>query len=73
MQRLGGDAVAIPTDVTDVNAVQQLAAVASRELGPIRVWIDNAGAGAVGRYSETPIEAHRHVIETNLLGTMNGI
>lgn len=71
-EALGARAVAIPTDVTDSAAVRALAEQATRELGPIRVWINNAGVGAVGRYADTPIEAHRRVIETNLIGYMNG-
>jgi short-subunit dehydrogenase len=71
-EALGGPAVAIPTDVTDIGSVRHLAEEATRRLGPIRVWINNAGVGAVGRYTETPIEAHRRVIETNLLGYMYG-
>ena len=69
---LGGRALAIPTDVTDSAAVRALAEEAVQEFGPIRVWINNAGIGAVGRYTETPIAAHRRVIETNLIGYMNG-
>lgn len=69
---LGGQAIAVPTDVTDVEAVRRLADAAAERLGPIRVWINNAGVGAVGRYADTPIEAHRRVIETNLIGAMNG-
>jgi len=71
-ESLGGQAIAIPTDVTDIGAVRALAEAATRQLGPIRVWINNAGVGAVGRYTDTPIEAHRRVIETNLIGYMNG-
>jgi short-subunit dehydrogenase len=71
-ERLGGHAIAIPTDVTDAAAVRQLANMAADRLGPIRVWINNAGVGAVGRYTDTPIEAHRRVVETNLMGYMNG-
>ncbi len=71
-ESLGGRTIAIPTDVTDIGSVRSLAENATRELGPIRVWINNAGVGAVGRYTDTPIEAHRRVIETNLIGYMNG-
>src|SRR4051812_38323058 len=67
-EALGGQAVVIPTDVTDAAAVRALAEQTTRELGPIRVWINNAGVGAVGHYTDTPIEAHRRVIETNLIG-----
>ncbi|MGE0226085.1 MAG: SDR family oxidoreductase [Acetobacteraceae bacterium] len=71
-QALGGNAVAIPTDVTDFESVQQLGRIASERLGPVRVWVNNAGVGAVGGYTETPMAAHRRVIETNLLGYMHG-
>jgi short-subunit dehydrogenase len=71
-ESLGGRAIAIPTDVTDSRSLRALAETANRELGPIRVWINNAGIGAVGRFTDTPIEAHRRVIETNLLGYING-
>ena len=49
-ESLGGQAIAIPTDVTDIASVRALAEEATRQLGPIRVWINNAGVGAVGRY-----------------------
>jgi short-subunit dehydrogenase len=71
-EAVGAKAVAVPTDVTDVAAVRRLASAASNQLGPIRVWINNAGVGAVGSFTDTPIEAHRRVIETNLLGYLNG-
>lgn len=32
----------------------------------------NAGVGAVSSFVDTPIEAHRRVIEMNLLGYLNG-
>lgn len=69
---LGGQAIAVPTDVIDIEAVRGLADAATERLGPIRVWINNAGVGAVGRYADTPIAAHHRVIETNLIGAMNG-
>ncbi|HJU20618.1 MAG TPA: SDR family oxidoreductase [Stellaceae bacterium] len=71
-EALGAQAIAVPTDVGDSEAMRRLADTAAARLGPIRVWINNAGVGAVGSYGETPIAAHRRVIETNLLGAMNG-
>ncbi|WP_431854441.1 SDR family oxidoreductase [Azospirillum sp.] len=69
---LGGEAVAVPTDVTDADAVHGLAQRALEAYGGIDVWVNNAGIGAVGRFEETPVEAHRRVIETNLLGPLYG-
>ncbi|RZA11801.1 MAG: SDR family NAD(P)-dependent oxidoreductase [Proteobacteria bacterium] len=36
------------------------------------VWVNNAGIGTVGEFTETPLEAHVQVVKTNLLGYMNG-
>ncbi|HYH38081.1 MAG TPA: SDR family oxidoreductase [Azospirillum sp.] len=69
---LGGEAIAVPTDVTDADAVHGLARRALETCGGIDVWVNNAGTGAVGRFEETPVEAHRRVIETNLLGPLYG-
>lgn len=64
----GGEAVVVVTDVTDAAAVAALAKRAQTELDGIDVWFSNVGIGAVGRFTEVPIEAHRKVIEANLLG-----
>lgn len=71
-RRLGGQAIAVPTDTRDPEAVHRLAGIAAETWGGIDVWVNNAGTGAVGRYWEVPLEAHRAVIETNLLGYMHG-
>ncbi len=65
-------ALGVPTDVTDPQAVQALADTALRHHGHIDVWVNCTGVGAVGRFDETPVEAHRRVVETNLLGPMHG-
>jgi NAD(P)-dependent dehydrogenase (short-subunit alcohol dehydrogenase family) len=70
--RLGTESLVVPTDVTDAKAVQALADAALSRFGEIDVWINNVGVGAVGRFDVVPIEAHRRVIETNLLGHMHG-
>jgi len=69
-RRLGGQATVVPTDVTDAAAVRTLAEKASA-FGKIDVWISNLGVGAIGRFEETPIEAHEQTIRANLLGHIN--
>ncbi|WP_046112533.1 SDR family oxidoreductase [Aquincola tertiaricarbonis] len=71
-ERRGGEALAVPTDVVDAAAVRALADAAISRFGSIDVWINNAGVGVVGRFDEIPIAVHRRVVETNLLGEMNG-
>jgi short-subunit dehydrogenase len=70
--RNGAESLSVVTDVTDDVAVYQLASKAIAHFGGIDVWINNVGVGAVGRFDEVPIEAHRRVIEANLIGHMNG-
>jgi short-subunit dehydrogenase len=68
----GGTATVVSTDVTDAKAVLSLAESAIACLGHVDLWINNVGVGAVGLFDETPMEAHRRVIEANLLGHMHG-
>lgn len=69
----GGRTLAVRTDVTNARAVRRLADRAARAFaGGIDAWINNAGVGAVGRFTETPVEAHDKVVAVNLLGYMHG-
>ncbi|MDF0580480.1 SDR family oxidoreductase [Bradyrhizobium yuanmingense] len=71
-EALGGRALAVPTDVTDAEAMQRLAGAADEAFGGIDVWINNAGTGVFGAYQDADIVLHRRTIEVNLLGTMQG-
>jgi short-subunit dehydrogenase len=68
----GALALAVATDVTDEQAVRTLAETAIAHFGRVDVWVNNVGVGAVGLFDETPMAAHRRVIESNLLGHMHG-
>jgi short-subunit dehydrogenase len=68
----GGRAISVPTDVSKQEDVANLAESAISSFGRIDVWINNAGAGAVGRFTEVPLEEHVQVIETDLLGVLYG-
>jgi NAD(P)-dependent dehydrogenase (short-subunit alcohol dehydrogenase family) len=69
---LGGDAIVVPTDVTDPDAVRALARAAQDTWGRIDAWVNNAGVGAVGRFDAVPLDLHRQVIEVNLMGALHG-
>lgn len=71
-ENLGGNAVAVATDVTSKESVQNLYEMAIQYFGSIDVWINNAAVGAVGDFDHTPLEAHEQVIKTNLLGPLYG-
>ncbi|ONM48415.1 SDR family oxidoreductase [Nocardia donostiensis] len=67
----GGVAIAVRTDVTDIEAVRALADRAVTGFGGIDVWVSNVGVGAIGRFQDTPMESHEQVIRSNLIGHMN--
>jgi short-subunit dehydrogenase len=71
-QRFGIHALAVPSDVTDLEDMRLLASTAANRFGGIDVWINNAGTGLVGPFADVPMDSHRRVIETNLLGSMHG-
>jgi len=64
--------LAVPTDVGKQDEVAKLARDAIDKFGKIDVWVNNAGAGAVGRFTDVPLQEHVKVIETDLLGTLYG-
>lgn len=66
---LGGEAIAVRTDVTKPDECQALAAAAGDRFGRLDVLVNGAGiASAVPALRETP-DQFRHVIDTNLMGT----
>lgn len=67
----GAEVITVPTDVTDADAVKRLAERARDALGGIDLWFSNVGVGVVGRFHEVPIESHRRVVESNLIGHLN--
>jgi short-subunit dehydrogenase len=68
----GGRALVVPTDVGEEAQVSALADRAIAEFGRIDVWVNNAGAGALGRFEDVPLADHVKVIQTDLLGTLYG-
>jgi len=71
-EREGGRAQFVETDVTDAMAMRALAQAAVKRYGKLDVWVNNAGVGAVGRFTDVPVEAHDQVIRTNLMGYLHG-
>ncbi len=71
-EREGGQAQFSESDVTSATAMRAVAQAAVKRFGKIDVWVNNAGVGAVGRFTEVPVEAHDQVIRTNLMGYLHG-
>lgn len=65
-------ALAIPTDVSDPNAVEAAASQTERELGPIDMWVNNAMVSVFSPINEMTPEDFRRVTDVTYLGTVHG-
>jgi short-subunit dehydrogenase len=70
---VGGEAVAVPTDVSRPHEVQELAAAALARFGRIDCWINNASVATWSTIEEMTAEEASRVIDVNLLGTIYGV
>ncbi len=69
----GGTAVDIGCDVRDPEAVQQLADRVYRDIGPVRLLVNNAGIEQFGYLWDTPVPNWRRVVEINISGVFFGV
>ena len=68
----GGEAIVLPTDVADADAVEAAAAAVEREFGPIDIWINNAMATVFAPVSKLTPEEYRRATEVTYLGCVYG-
>ncbi|MDT0387660.1 SDR family oxidoreductase [Streptomyces sp. DSM 41921] len=68
----GARTLVVPTDVSDVKAVEDLARRAVEEFGRIDVWVNNAAVNAFGRFEDVPLEDFRKVLDVNVMGSVYG-
>jgi NADP-dependent 3-hydroxy acid dehydrogenase YdfG len=72
VRRAGGEALVLPLDVTDADAVERAAAAVEERWGPIDVWINNAMATVFAPVAQTTAEENRRVTEVTYLGYVHG-
>jgi NADP-dependent 3-hydroxy acid dehydrogenase YdfG len=68
----GAEALVIPLDVADPDAVERAAARIERELGPIDVWINDAMASVFAPAAQMTPEEYRRVTDVTYLGYVWG-
>jgi NAD(P)-dependent dehydrogenase (short-subunit alcohol dehydrogenase family) len=68
----GGQALVLPCDVSDADAVEAAAAQVEEQFGPIDVWVNNAMTAVLAEVADTPAEEFRRVTEVTYLGSVHG-
>lgn len=69
---LGGSGLAIPTDVSDAEAVEAAAERVERELGPIDIWVNNAMISVFSPAKEMTAAEYKRVTDVTYLGCVHG-
>ena len=72
VERLGGRALALPTDVADWHDVTEAASRVDREFGPVDVWINNAMSSVFAPFSELTIPEFTRATAVTYLGFVHG-
>lgn len=68
----GGQAFAVPTNVTHQEEVRRLADEAVRRFGRFDTWLNNAGGSVFGRILDVPVAEERKLFELNYWGVVYG-
>jgi len=69
----GGTAVDVACDVRDPDAVQELADKTYRDVGVVRLLVNNAGIEQFGYLWDTPLTNWRRVVDINISGVFHGV
>jgi len=72
VESLGGQALAVPTDVADHAQVEAAAAAVEERFGPIDVWVNDAMSTVFARFLDTEPEEFKRATEVTYLGTVYG-
>ena len=72
INRSGGQALPIRTDVANFQEVEDAAEQVEQELGPIDVWVNVAFTSVFARFDDITAEEFRRVTEVSYLGYVHG-
>ena len=72
IEAAGGQAVAVPGDVTRKEDLQSVARAAVERFGRIDTWVNNASVYIQGRVQELTLDEYRRILDVNVVGTING-
>jgi len=72
IEAAGGEAIVLPLDVADPDAVEQAASEVERAFGPIDIWINNAMLSVFSPIMEMQPDEYRRVTDVTYLGYVWG-
>lgn len=72
IERAGGKALVLPTDIADADAVEKAAAGVEQEFGPIDIWINNAMVSVFSPVKQMEPKEYKRVTEVTYLGVVYG-
>ena len=72
VERLGGEALIIPTDVANADQVESAAEKIENELGEIDIWVNNAMTSVFSPIKKMTADEFRRVTEVTYLGYVYG-
>lgn len=73
LEAAGGVAVDAMCDVRDPDAVQELADRVYRDVGPVRLLVNNAGVEQFGYLWDTPVANWNRIMDINVDGVFHGV
>ena len=71
-ESLGGQAIYIPTDVADADAVEYAATQIEEQLGPIDIWVNDAMVSVFSPVKEMEASDYKRVTDVLYLGFVHG-
>ena len=72
VERFGGEAVAVETDVAEADQVEAAARQVEEELGAIDVWVNNAMTSVFAEFDDIEPEEYERVTDVCYHGTVHG-
>lgn len=72
IERQGGEALDVVTDVSDRAQVEALARAAIARYGRIDTWVNDAGLSIIGRLEQVEDSDHRRLFDVNFWGVVYG-
>ncbi|WP_328978004.1 SDR family oxidoreductase [Streptomyces canus] len=73
IEKAGGTAVQIRTDVTRRDDLHALVALARESFGRLDVLVGNAGVGTISPLDDLRVEEWDHMVDVNVKGVLHGI